>query len=70
MNNLEKYIFSTFNYGIDIDAKRCSKSKKLKLLNKEIYYVYALPIPFANFKEKQAEYTEHIKKHQEFGRKH
>ena len=62
MDNLRKYILSTFNYGIDIDANQYSKCKKLKLLNKEKYYIYPVPIPFVNLKEKQDEYIKHIEK--------
>lgn len=60
MDNLRQYILSTFNYGIDVDAIQFSKNTKLRLLNKEKYYIYPTPIPFTNLKAKQDEYKNYI----------
>ena len=60
MGILRQYILSTFNCAVDVDATQYSKNCKLKLLNKEKYYVYPVPIQFINLKDKQDEYKKHI----------
>lgn len=60
MNDLRQYIHSTFNMGVDIDAAQYSDNNKLRLLDKEKYYIYITPIHFINHKNKQDEYKNHI----------
>ncbi|MCQ2958516.1 MAG: M57 family metalloprotease [Candidatus Gastranaerophilales bacterium] len=61
MNKLIKYIKSTFNYAVDLDAKQYSTNAKLKLLSKSKYYVYITPITFPLLKDKLRENTELVK---------
>lgn len=60
MDNLKQYIYSTFNYGIDVDAVQYSQNSKLKLLDKKTYYIYPVPITYNNLKEKYDEYKKLI----------
>lgn len=62
MDNLRKYILSTFNMDVDCNAKQYSKNSKLQLLKKEKYYIYPEEIQYAHLKTKQAEYEKHILK--------
>lgn len=62
MDKLLEYIKSTFNYKIDVDAKQYSPEAVLKLLSKDKYYIYILPITFPHLKYKQQEYNSFVKK--------
>lgn len=62
MENLLKYIKSTFNYRIDIDAVEYSKNGRLKLYNRPICNVYVTPLLFPELKKLEDEYLALVEK--------
>ena len=60
MDNLRRYILSTFNLGVDIDAVQYCKNSRLQILNKEKYCIYSAPIPYKHLKAREEEYKNHI----------
>ena len=51
MRDLFDYVKSTFNYGVDVDAKQFSTATPLMLLEEKVYYVYVTPVYFENLEQ-------------------
>ena len=62
VENLIKYIRSSFNMGIDADAKQYSDNSLLKLMYKSPIYVYVAPIVIPELKNKTDEYKQLVRK--------
>lgn len=58
MEKLLKYIQSTFNYKVDIDAKQFSKNASLKIWDKPFCNIYITPLNFPELEYKKEEYYE------------
>ena len=54
--NLIKYIRSTFNINVNIDAKVFRDGASLNLLNKRIYKIYFEPIKYPDFRQFHNQY--------------
>ncbi|MEE3350368.1 MAG: matrixin family metalloprotease [Candidatus Gastranaerophilaceae bacterium] len=62
MNNLLKYIRSTFNYVHDIDTKSDDVNPKLQLLDYRLYKVFVTPIDIDGYQDKLEHCSEILQK--------